>query len=656
MSQHLSQDNKKITPKEFKFNDAAVKSTAERVASWFGDTELDLEHYELDALHAAVFGAGILMLVLSLAVKAATLKLVLAALSLAAMCAFPVLNIIFNLRQRKPFCEAELMLIPAIALLAVKEYSSSVAIAAMYYAFKLFQGYILRREQSRAETIFDLMPDTAEVYTDGEIRRIKPGHIEKDDYIVVAPGNTIPADGYVIDGVSTVDYSPLTRNGRQDNVSNGSAVVSGCVNLTNRLIIKATAVSGESMAQKVYSYFRRALKSEPAEGTLARRVLAVLSCVGFVLLAVFCIIVPVFSKDWITALKRAAFLLMAACPLGILSAVSLGAYAGVEKIFASGAVIKDSSLLKKIAAVKTMIFNKTGTVTEGEYTVSGVFPHGIDEQSFLSIVSRVESNFNNPIADAIKKYCGVGPDTVYQLDSTTEEPGLGITAVVGGNTIIIGNAKQLTDRGFDCDVPARTGIALHVAINSSYCGYIMAENKIRASAFDSLVKTRSAGVGSLVLLSKDLSSVTRPIGSALNFDIMKAELTDSGKAAAVDYIMNNKGNHSTVAYVGYRNHEDKAGSKADVYITTDAVGTKECLDGSDVCVLAEGIDPIPEIISAGANYALTARINLIAALAVRLLMIIMVIINFCPPVVGAAGVILVSAFTYADNSFITFRR
>ena len=603
------------------------KSSAEKLSfnKLFIDFEADTEGYELNFFGIFCVAAAVILFITGRAVNFdETIKLIINYVSVILAAGNIFKNLLLNFRNRRFFNEAEMVIGAVIFSLIAKLFILCLLIAILYTLLKFAENYLSQKSREKAYEVLKILPDSASIIEEGEIFTRKAKHIMAGDIIRLKKNDIIPVNGRVIEGISTINYSPLTRNSRNITVSPGTELAAGGINTNDTILMESTADYSDSMAQQIYSSFNRIIQKEGREERFLSTVFNYYTPAMLVLCLIFAVIVPLIKKDWSNAFNIGIVFLLAACPLEIVNSVSLIYYNAVEKIFSSGAIIKESSIISKLAGAETFICNKTGVLTEKDYYIAAVSPVGITEDKLLSIINAAESRSEHPIAKAIRYYTDYVGDNNPEYE-ITEIPGKGVCANTGANIIYVGNAVMLFDHGIKCAVPEGTGCAIHVAVNNNYCGYVLMENRVRADIYNPLEKLRAAGIKSLVLLSSDLRSIVRPIAGSLNFNTVKAELSRENKNSSVEYIENNKNKGSYVIYAGNASDELETASKADICVSLDALKNDDVLARSDISILDETLAPLPDIISCASRAIAGIKADVIESAILRVLAIILVL-------------------------------
>lgn len=517
---------------------------------------------------------------------------------------------------------AFLSCLSSVLLFSTGLYTVAVVLLLLSSLSNLFEKHLLDKCAGAQNRISSILPKYATLITESGTDNIDPADVNPGDILLVAAGERIPIDGIVVDGISTIDTAAVSGQRSPWAVNVGYKVYSGCRNLTSDIKIKASRPYQQSTAWKLVRLADAAPDFASEQGSSASRFMLYYQPVVLGLALVFGVVLPIFRGGWAPHLQRAAVMLVAAravtdcfsIPLLYRKALSLTADFGVFS--------KGQDCIEAIAKAETIIFDKTGTITEGRYAVTDVYPVKMSEKQLLTIAAAAESFSRHPVAAAIREAAGIIDDRVIRAAKLRDYPGRGISALLGNRQVYVGNAALLEEHGIKYQIPSRPGTAIHVSVDSRYCGYILVTDKVRRRAFDALETLRVNGIKKLVLLTGDVFSVARPIASRLNFDMLRAELKPEEKAKAVNYLMKNKGARSTIAFVGEGENSGRIISGADVGIAMGSLGSDAALASADVLIMDRDIFKIPRTLTisrlvyraAWENFAVGAGINILLAL------------------------------------------
>lgn len=488
-------------------------------------------------------------------------------------------------------------IVAAAAVFAAGDYRGGAALMILYRAAKLIEALCQALNRKMCDDMKIALPDEVLIENDrGLLEKVELEKVAVGDIMAVAEGDVLALDGIVVKGMSALDPSPLTDSAESYTVARGSRVFSGCVNIDAPLRIRVTRNFHDSFAQRVCNLVDDAARYKSGYEKRVEKFADVYTPLVSAVAPLIAVLPPIFTGDWSAWVRRAGVLL-ALGNTAVFSAVSaMGFLGGVAVAARHGVVIKGTRFVEALARTKTMIFNKTGTISEGRCTIIDVEPVGMTDYDLLLTAARAEQYSPHPVARAICAACGSFERDSRESVKTESIPGRGISALVRGDHIYVGNAALLEEHGVHCEVPRRGGAAIHVASNGKYCGYFIISDKVREGAFDALEELRVLGVKNTVLLTGGVRSVARPVASSLNFDMVKPELTPESKVSAVEYILATKPERSSLAVVCDHASDLEALERADVGISIASLGSKAALDSADVLIMADELSRLPNAV------------------------------------------------------------
>ena len=533
-----------------------------------------------------------------------------------------------NIRGGQYLNNALFTCLAAVLLFATGLYAEAVLLLILASVIERLERRLNDKSREAMDKVTEILPSFAVLVTDEGVERVDPASVSVGDILLVSAGERIPLDGVVTEGISTIDTASISGQRSPWAVNAGYKVYSGCRNLTSDIKIRVSRPFEQSTARKLTRLAAAAADFPSEQESTVRRFLLWYQLAALVLSLLLGLVLPLLRGGWIAWLRRAAVLLIAArtvtecfsIPLLYRRALSIAAKFGVFS--------KGEDCLEAMARAETLIFDKTGTITEGRYAVTDVYPVKMSERQLLTIAATAECFSRHPIAAAIREAAGKVDERVMRVIKIRDYPGRGVSAFLGSHQVYVGNAALLEEHGIKYNIPARPGTAIHVSVDERYCGYILVTDKVRRRAFDALESLRVGGIKKLVLLTGDVFSVARPIASRLNFDMLRAELKPEEKAKAVAFLMNNKGQRSTIGFVGEGENSGKIMSGADVGIAMGSLGSDAALARADVLVMDRDIFKIPKmlalsrqtyraaLLNLGAGFGINAVIALFGALGV----------------------------------------
>ena len=515
-----------------------------------------------------------------------------------------------NLRAGHYLNNALFTCLAAVLLFSTGLYTEAVLLLILASVTERLEKRLNDKSRDDLNRVAEILPTHAVLVTEEGLERVDPAAVSVGDILFVGAGERIPLDGVVTEGISTIDTAAISGQRSPWAVNVGYKVYSGCRNLTSDIKIRVSRPYEQSTARKLTRLAGAATDFPSEQESAVRQFLLWYQLAMLVFAVLFGIVLPLFRGGWIIWLRRAAVLLIAGravtecfgIPLLYRRALVIAARLGVFS--------KGEDCLESMAKTETIIFDKTGTITEGRYAVTDVYPVKMSERQLLTIAATAEGFSRHPIAAAIREAAGKVDERVIRVIKIRDFPGRGVSAFLGSHQVYVGNAALLEEHGIKYNIPARPGTAIHVSVDERYCGYILVTDKVRRRAFDALESLRVGGIKKLVLLTGDVFSVARPIASRLNFDMLRAELKPQEKAKAVAYLMNNKGQRSTIAFVGEGENSGRIMSGADVGIAMGSLGSDAALASADVLVMDRDIFKIPKTLAVSRQVYRTALINL----------------------------------------------
>ena len=496
---------------------------------------------------------------------------------------------------------------------------------------QLTQAYVQLRSQRAVQALGDVLPEKAHAEESFGRVDVLPEELKVGDVFCVEKGEAVPVDGVVLSGVGPVDSSRFGGPETPVAVQEGDEVLSGTVNTGETLRLRAVrSFENSGLSRHLQSLNNAGRKKTRFEGEL-ERVCSITTLCMIGLAAVVGLIVPLMRGEWSKWLLRAAMLLFLTTPSALILSVPATFLGGMSCASHSGMRVKSKRVLDKLWHVRTVVFGKTGTVTDGHYSVTEVVPVRGTNEELLRLAAAAESVSRHPIAAAIREAAGRDPDGAEVLNAQ-ELPGRGVSALIDGKQVYAGNATLLGEHAVWFRVPDRPGAAVHIAVDGIYQGYILLSDKIREGAFDTVEELRSLGVRNVVMLTGDVRSVTAKLARALNFDMVKSDLSAEEKISSVDYLRRSLGVRETLACVGDGFHDAAMFKKADVGIALSAMGDDSAEKAADVILMDSDLARIPEVVRIARGTGFLVRESAYGLAAVKLLLTVLAVFGAVSPV------------------------
>ena len=521
------------------------------------------------------------------------------------------------------FDENFLMAVATVGALALGEYGESVEVMVFYQLGELFQSYAVGKSRRSIAALMDIRPDSANLEKDGAVVTVSPEEVQPGQIIVVRPGEKVPLDGRVVEGVSALNTSALTGESLPRDVAEGDEVVSGCVNTTGLLRVEVTKPFGQSTVSRILDLVENSsMKKARAENFITRfaRVYTPAVCYGALALAFLPPIVlllmgqPARFGDWI---YRALTFLVISCPCALVISIPLSFFGGIGGASACGILVKGSTYLEELARTGIVVFDKTGTLTQGTFKVTGVHPaDGITDEQLVEAAALAECWSKHPISLSIKAAHGKEIDTSRVTD-VEELGGHGVTAKVDGKPVAAGNARLMERLGLSAPAVSETGTVVHVAIDGRYAGCLLIADVVKPHSAEAIRALKAAGVRKTVMLTGDAEPVAKAVSAQLGLDEYHAGLLPGDKVDQIETLIAAKKSKENLAFVGDGINDAPVLSRADVGIAMGALGSDAAIEAADVVLM----DDDPAKIALAMRIARrTLRIvyeNIVFALAVK---------------------------------------
>ena len=542
-----------------------------------------------------------------------------------------------NIGHGQVFDENFLMSVATIGAFALVLFPGSdphmaegAAVMLFYQVGELFQDYAVGKSRASIAEMMDIAPDFAYVMREGELIKVDPYELSFGDEFVVKPGDRIALDGVIVEGSSQLDTSALTGESVPRVVEVGGEVISGCVNMTGVLTIRATKPFEESTVSRILELVEDASeKKARTENFITRFARYYTPVVTFGALAIAILPPLFFGFAWADWVERGLTFLVVSCPCALVISVPLSFFGGIGGASRLGILVKGGNYLEALAKADTVVFDKTGTLTNGTFNVVAIHPEAeshIDPDVLLSLAAHAEAYSNHPIAVSIKEaYRGeIDPARVQDVN---EEGGHGVRAVVDKHVVLIGNDKLMNESSIayhDCNL---VGTILHVAMDGNYIGHIVIADVVKPEAKEAIRDLHAAGIRKTVMLTGDRAEVAQAVASDLSIDEVHAQLLPQDKVFEVEKLLSQTGEKQKLAFVGDGINDAPVLTRADIGIAMGAMGSDAAIEAADVVLM----DDNPRNIAKAMHIARkTMRIvwqNIIFALGIKFAVLILAAIG-----------------------------
>ena len=500
-----------------------------------------------------------------------------------------------GIRNKQVFDENFLMAVATIGAILLGDYTEGTAVMLFYQIGELFQSYAVGKSRRNISELMDIRPDYANVEQDGKLEQVDPDEVEIGTIIVVQPGEKVPIDGVITEGTSTLNTSALTGESLPRNAKVGDEVISGCINMTGLLKIRTTKEFGESTVSKILELVEnsssRKSKSENFISKFAKYYTPAV-CYGALALAIIPPIVllimgkPAMWGDWI---YRALTFLVISCPCALVISISLSFFAGIGGASNQGVLVKGSNYLETLAQTKYVVFDKTGTMTQGVFEVSGIHHNEMADEKLIEYAALAECSSSHPISKSLQKAYGKPIDR-NRVTDIEEISGNGVIAKVDGVSIAAGNAKLMKRLGISYQECHHMGTVVHMAVDGKYAGHILISDIVKPHAKEAIAELKKAGITKTVMLTGDSKRVADQVAADLGIQEVYSELLPADKVSKVEELLSKKTEKEKLAFVGDGINDAPVLSRADIGIAMGALGSDAAIEAADIVLMDD--DPL----------------------------------------------------------------
>ena len=545
--------------------------------------------------------------------------------------------------NKQVFDENFLMAVATVGAILLGDYSEGVAVMLFYQIGELFQSYAVGKSRRNISELMDIRPDYANIEKDGTLEQVDPDEVEIGTIIVVQPGEKVPIDGVITEGTSTLNTSALTGESLPRDAKAGDEVISGCINMTGLLKIRTTKEFGESTVSKILELVEnsssRKSKSENFISKFAKYYTPAV-CYGAIALALIPPIVllimgkPAMWGDWI---YRALTFLVISCPCALVISIPLSFFAGIGGASNQGILVKGSNYLETLAQTKYVVFDKTGTMTQGVFEVSGIHHNKMPDEKLLEYAALAECSSSHPISKSLQKAYGKPIDR-NRVTDIEEISGNGVIAKVDGISVAAGNTKLMNRLGIAYQDCHHVGTVVHMAIDGKYAGHILISDIIKPHAKEAIAELKKAGISKTVMLTGDSKRVADQVAEELGIQEVYSELLPADKVSRVEELLNQKSEKDKLAFVGDGINDAPVLSRADIGIAMGALGSDAAIEAADIVLMDDDPLKISKAIKIARKCIRIVYENIYFAIGIKILCLIL----------GALGIANMWAAIFAD--------
>ena len=517
----------------------------------------------------------------------------------------------------------------ALGITGENDYTEAIAVMLFYQIGEFFQSYAVGKSRRNISELMDIRPDYANIEKDGALEQVDPDEVEIGTIIVVKPGEKIPIDGTIVEGNTSLNTSALTGESLPKEASVDDEVISGCINLSGLIKIRTTKEFGESTVSKILDLVENAgskkSKSENFISKFARYYTPVV-CYGALALAILPPLVRWLfmglSPMWPVYIYRALTFLVISCPCALVISIPLSFFAGIGGASNQGVLVKGSSYLEALSEAKYVVFDKTGTMTQGVFEVNGVYENTIPKEDVIEMAAYTESFSTHPISKSLLKAYGKEVDK-NRIHDVQEISGHGVIAKIDEKSVAAGNEKLMKQIAVAFKPCEKTGTVVHVAIDKQYVGQIVISDILKPHAKEAISSLKRNGVKKTVMLTGDTKVVADQVAKELEIDEVYSELLPADKVSIVEQLLEKKGKKEKLAFVGDGINDAPVLSRADIGIAMGALGSDAAIESADIVLMDDDPLKISKAIKISRKCLRIVYQNIIFAIGIKLICLVL---------------------------------
>ena len=542
--------------------------------------------------------------------------------------------------KKQVFDEEFLMTVATIGAIVLGEYGEGVAVMLLYQVGELFQSAAVGKSRKSITELMDIRPDYANLEKEDGTEKVDPDEVEVGSVIVIRPGEKVPIDGIVIEGETALNTSALTGESKPQDVKAGDEILSGSINMTGLIRVRTTKEFDESTASKILDLVENAASNKSkSENFISKfaRVYTPIVCYAALAVAIIPPVILMLTglgeagyestaaiwRDWVF---RACTFLVISCPCALVISIPLGFFAGLGGASSRGILIKGSNYMETLSQVKTIAFDKTGTITKGNFAVTGIYHAVAAEEQVLEYAAYAEYNSSHPIALSIKDAYGKEIDP-SRIGEVKEISGQGVIAVVDQKEIAAGNSRLMESVGLKVEPCHSVGTIIHIAIDGKYAGHVVIADELKENSKAAMDALRSAGVDKLVMLTGDSEAVADKVASDVGLKDYRAELMPADKVKAVEELLKGSESKEKVAFVGDGINDAPVLSRADIGIAMGALGSDAAIEAADVVLMDDDPMKISKAIKIARKCLRIVKENIVFAIGIKVLFLLLAAIG-----------------------------
>ncbi len=508
---------------------------------------------------------------------------------------------------------------------AETEFPEAVFVMLFFQIGELFEGYAEGKSRDSISHLMEIRPDSAWIERDGRVEQVSPEEVAVGAVIVVRPGERIPLDGVICEGSTSLNTIALTGESMPREVAEEDEVFAGCVNLSGVIKVRTTKPFGESAVAKIIRLIETAGEKKSKSETFITRFARIYTPIVVFAAIALAIVPTLLGGAFSVWLYRALMFLVVSCPCALVISVPLTFFGGIGGASRNGILVKGANYMDLLAKVDTVVFDKTGTLTYGQFAVTAVHPDTCNERHLLHLPAHVEHFSTHPIGAALRDAFPEEATDGCHVSNVEEIAGQGIRAQVGKDIVCVGNTKMMDAIGAQWHDCHHVGTIIHVAINGTYAGHIVINDRLKEDSTEAIAQLRHLGVSRTVMLTGDREEVGADVARKLQLSEYHTELLPADKVKHIEALIQQSSadSHHLTAFVGDGINDAPVLARADVGIAMGGLGSDAAIEAADVVLMDDKPSKIALAIRIARRTLRIARQNVWFAIGVKLAVLVL---------------------------------
>lgn len=526
-----------------------------------------------------------------------------------------------NVLRGQMLDEKFLMALATIGAFVIGEYPEAVFVMLFFQIGELFEKIAVASSRNSVAALMDIRPDYANVEKDGDLVQVDPEEVEVASIIIIKPGEKVPLDGIVIEGVSSLNTMALTGESLPRDIQPGDNIISGCININGLLKVKVTKEFGESTVSKILELVENSSSNKSKSENFITRFAHWYTPIVFGCAVLLAIIPPLIVGDRGGWIHRALIFLVISCPCALVISVPLTYFSGIGGASKNGILIKGSNYMDDLTRGKIIVLDKTGTLTKGSFLVSEVHPYKGTEEELLEVAALAESYSDHPISLSLKKAYGKDIDKT-RISNVEEIPGHGVQAMVDGKSVYAGNQKLMDKYSIKVEDCQAVGTFVHIAVNGEYVGHIVISDEVKEDSKKAIRDLKAQGIEKAVMLTGDRREVGEAVADMLGMDECYTELLPEDKVRRVEELLKKTSECGKLIFVGDGINDAPVLARADIGVAMGALGSDAAIEAADIVLMDDKPSKIALAMKISRKTKGIAIQNIVFALAVKCVVLI----------------------------------